>query len=236
MWPSNKGQRTQAVIDKVGEGGANERLDPRQTLHDAGVRPGDTLHVSPQRTAGAIDPMLREAALARVRNEVLAYAESHPGFKVEANSLVAPTEYLFRFSVPGFGPPGAEGGTPKRIDYHEVLVELPPDFPIKAPEAWWQTDIYHANIDFKSGKVCLGVLQEHYRPSMDFGELCQMLVDLAGYRNYTVTEGYNAEPAQWATTLEGQRAIESIGGISLLGRMVMDSVAEKTFKIRKIVP
>ena len=30
-----------------------------------------------------------------------------------------------------------------------------------APEAFWQTPIFHPNIHRETGKVCLGVLEEH---------------------------------------------------------------------------
>ncbi|VFN03065.1 MAG: Ubiquitin-conjugating enzyme [Candidatus Kentron sp. G] len=237
VWPARQGQKVQATVDQVTPDGSSKRLDPRQTLHDAGVRPNDTLRVSPERTAGAIDALMREEALARVRGEVLRYAESHPGFAVDANSLVAPTEYLFRFNKRGFGipqNPDTPDSYPPVIDSHEVLVVLPPDFPIKAPEAWWQTDIFHPNIDPASGWVCLGALQEHYRPALDFGELCQMLVDLAGYRNYAIDEGHNAQAARWALSPAGQLAIEGIGGISVIGRMVMAGEPERALRIRKL--
>ncbi len=234
VWPAREGQKTQAVVDKITGAGTSDRLDPRQTLHDAGVRPGDTLRVAPERTAGAIDPLMHEAALSRVRNETLGFAESHPGFEVQANSLVAPTEYLFQFQTKGFAPPATPGGAPRVIHEHEVLVELPADFPIQAPEAWWQTDIFHPNIDPHTGWVCLGALQEQYRPSLDFGELCQMLFDLAGYRNYAVTEGHNMDAARWALSEEGQLAIEAIGGLSVVGRMVMEGRPEQNIKIRKL--
>ncbi|MCP4363867.1 MAG: hypothetical protein GY800_00990 [Planctomycetes bacterium] len=236
VWPSRKGHKTQAVVDRVTKGGKSTRLDPRKTLHDAGVRPGDTLKVSPERTAGAISPLMRDEALARVRNEVLAFAESHPDFEVEANSLVAPTEYLFRFQEKSFAQPVSLNSVPPFIEQHEVLVELPPDFPVKAPKAWWQTDIFHPNIDPVTGWVCLGALQKLYRPSMNFKELCQMLLDLAGYRNYAVTEGHNKEAAAWALSAEGQAAIEQIGGISVIGRMVMEGRPEQKLKIRKLQP
>ena len=236
VWPTRAEQKTQAVIDKVDADGGSERLDPRQTLHDAGVRPGDTLRVSPERTAGAINPLLRDEALARASNEVLVYAEKHPGFEVGANSPVAPTEYLYRFSARSFGPPVSEGGMPTRVDRHEVFVRLLPDFPVKAPEAWWQTEIFHPNVDPRSGKVCLGALDEHWRPAMDFGELCQMLVDMAGYRNYAVSEGYNEQAAIWAASPAGQIEIERIGGISVIGRIVMDGTPERRLRIRKLSP
>lgn len=242
VWPSRKGQKSQAVIDKVSpDGTSSQRLDPRMSLHDAGVRPNDTLRVSPERTAGAIHPMLRDAALARVCNEVLDYAAAHPGFEVEANSLVAPTEYVFKFHAPGFAPPRHEGAPPTPIDYHEALVELSPDFPIKAPEVWWQSAIFHPNIHPEHGWVCLGGLQEHYRPSMNFGELCQMLLDLASYRNYAVIElhgrdikgaALDSAAAFWAISDAGQAAIYGIGGTSLFSKIISDDGKPPAIKFR----
>lgn len=236
VWPATRtGQKQQAVVDRVTPEGT-VRLDPRNTLHDAGVRPGDTLRVSLERTAGAVDPLMREEALARVRVQVLDHATANPGFAVEANSLVAPTEYLFRFRVPGFAPPAASGQSPRRIEQHEVLVELPPDFPIKAPEAWWQTDIFHPNIRADNGRVCLGALQKHYKPGLDFGDLCKMLVDIAAYRTYTVDpyDYVNSDACQWALSSDGQMAIERAGGFSLLRRLVLEGQPAQPLRIRKV--
>ena len=177
-----------ATVSLVADNGTSLRLNPQDTLHDAGVRPGAVLRVHPERTAGAVNPLRREEALARARVQVNTYAAAHPGFQVTANSPVAPTEYVFTFDVPGFS--AADGAeAPYRIDHHQVLLYLPPDFPDKAPEAWWQTDIFHPNIDPKSGWVCLGPLQQFYKPSLDFNELCDLLVDIAAYRIYSVERG-----------------------------------------------
>jgi ubiquitin-protein ligase len=235
VWPTHDGQKTQAVVDMISDKGqASKRLDPTDTLHDAGVRPGDTLSISPERTAGAINPMDRDAALARVRNEVLDFADAHPGFMVEANSSVAPTEYLFKFSTEGFAPSRFKDGTPSPIDYHEVLIVLPGDFPVQAPEAWWQTDIYHPNIDPKTGFVCLGELQKQYRPALNMGILCQLLLDLAAYRNYAETEPLDIDAAKWALSDAGQKAIESIEGMSIKRRKELADMPEQKIRIRKI--
>jgi Ubiquitin-conjugating enzyme/Effector-associated domain 1 len=236
VWPATRtGQKQQAVVDRVTPEGT-VRLDPRNTLHDAGVRPGDTLRVSPERTAGAVDPLMREEALARVRVQVLGHAAANPGFEVEANSLVAPTEYLFRFRVPSFAPPASPGQSPRRIEQHEVLLELPPDFPIKAPEAWWQTDIFHPNIRLDNGWVCLGALKKHYKPGLDFGDLCKMLVDIAAYRTYTVDphDYVNSDAYQWALSSDGQIAIERAGGFSLRFRLVAEGQPAQPLRIRKV--
>ncbi len=216
IWPRDRGgQSRPAVVDRVEEDGSHTRLNPHDTLHDNNVRDGETLAVAPESTAGGVNPRIRDEALARVRAQVLAYAGAHPGFRVRANATVAPTEYLLNFRAGGWGPPAEPGGEPYPVDEHEVLLLLPADFPMLAPTAFWQTQIFHPNIHRDNGKVCLGVLEDRYRPGLDFGELCQILVDIAGYRNYEIREGYDEEARNWAISDAGQLAIESRGGRSV---------------------
>ncbi len=217
IWPRDgDGQARTAVIDQVDEKtGAHKRLEPEASLHDSGVEEDDTLSVAPQSTAGAVHPQIREEALARVRSQVMAYAPAHAGFRVRANAKVAPTEYLLNFDAPGWGPPGDPGGEPYPVDQHEILLLLPTDFPMQAPTAFWQTPIFHPNVHRETGKVCLGALEDRYRPGLHFGELCQILVDIASYRNYEIREVYDGEARDWAITPEGQMAIESRGGRSI---------------------
>lgn len=211
FWPMGKGEKALPVVDlrRPGERGAR-RLFSQQTLHDAGVRPFDLLEVHPERRAGSVNPFLLTESLAMVKNQILEFAATHTGFEVQANALDVPTEYLVRFRVPGFAP----GSPPRRIEEHEVLLVMPPDFPVKAPEAYFQREVFHPNVDAKTGLVCLGVLAESYRPGLHFGTVCQMLVDMASYRNYELREFYNAEAHAWASSPEGQAAIVAIGGRS----------------------
>ena len=54
-----------------------------------------------------------------------------------------------------------------------------------------------------------------YRPDLDFGYLCQLLVDIGTYRNYDVVDAStfpDPPAALWARTDAGQRLIQSIGG------------------------
>ena len=211
FWPMGKGEKALPVVDlrRSGERGAR-RLFSQQTLHDAGVRPFDLLEIHPERRAGSVNPFLLTESLAMVKNQILEFAGTHPGFEVQANALDVPTEYLVRFPAPGFAP----GSPPRRVEAHEVLLVMPPDFPVKAPEAYFQREVFHPNVDAKTGLVCLGVLAESYRPGLHFGTVCQMLVDMASYRNYELREFYNPEAHAWASSPEGQAAIVAIGGRS----------------------
>ena len=52
-WPRDRqGMQRQAVLDHVAQDGSTHRLELLRTLHGAGVRDGDTLHMAPESTSG----------------------------------------------------------------------------------------------------------------------------------------------------------------------------------------
>ncbi|WP_037677791.1 effector-associated domain EAD1-containing protein [Streptomyces griseus] len=230
-------RRRRTVVDRSVPGGDWVELDPlSQTLYDSGVRDGDTLRVSPESTAGAGAPQSRIRAILRVKREILRYAQQHgDSFRIDhMDDSEFPTVYDISFDALGFRPPpeGAPPGTlPMPQPSHTVTILLGPDFPYGAPVAVWQTPVFHPNIlgperppgfppGAPDGLVCLGPLNRAYRPTMDFGRLCQMLVDIAGYRTYDVRshndggEGwFNARAAAWAASEKGEGMIKDIGGV-----------------------
>jgi hypothetical protein len=232
--------RTRAfVVDRQQANGDNQRLAPDETLHDAGVRDGDTIRIGFEATAGTVGPLVYREALQRMRNQILDFAGHHDGITVSGQPPVLPTQYEIEFEQPGFAPPVEPGGEPVAIDRHRVLIQLYGDFPLTAPFVFWLTPVFHPNVfpnydsePYRSepnrrGQVCLGALVLSYTPAMDFGELCQTLIDMAGYRNYTVFEEVEGpEPEQtgmlqldfvdkhaavWAWN--HQKEIQEIGGL-----------------------
>jgi hypothetical protein len=216
------GRRPRTVVDHQQPDGSFRRLDPAQSLHDAGVHDGDTLNVYPEATAG--HAQLRMQAIIRVREEMHRYADEHADFEiVDTDDPEFPTDYEIRFKGPGLRVPDQPGARvlprPERQDKHNALILLGPDFPLVAPAVFWLSPIFHPNIKGPDpqypeaeGAVCLGVLAHSWRPALDFGQLCQMLVDMAGYRNYEITDSFNPYAAAWALTEEGTAMIEAIGG------------------------
>jgi effector-associated domain 1 (EAD1)-containing protein len=232
------------VVEHVEPAGPR-RMNPDSTLAEEGVTEGARLRVGFERRAAAVNPLDRRDALFRVRNQLLEYAETHPGFIVRPNSPALPTEYDLEFSQPSFGPPEIRGEEPPEISAHQLSIVLPPDFPIVAPRVRWTSKIFHPNVyptyesdklranPYAHGLVCLGTLAESYQPSLEFGELCATLVDIAGYRNYSVFvpsddavdertgqpllrgDYYDEAAARWAYTPLGQERILGIGGASV---------------------
>lgn len=223
-----RGQRRRTVVDHAQADGSFVRLLPDQTMHGAGVVNDGVLNVFPEATAG--NTKLRIAAVHRVRMEISRYAERHPDFSVEhMDDIRFPTEYELHFRAAGLAPPEVAGGNPTPAHEHTVLIWLGPDFPMRAPLVLWDSPVYHPNVfgpDHHSapeGLVCLGELMNAYRPTLDFGRLCQTLVDMACYRNYEVfhhDEGgggwVNSAAAGWARSAEGQDRIRLLGGKQLV--------------------
>ena len=209
-WPKDGRDRPrQAAVDHEDSQGNEHRLRPEDRLDDSNVEDGDTLHVHPESTAGSQNPIYREEALVRAKNQVVRYAQAHSGFRPQANSTHAPTEYVIHFKAPVIHPHQQASGRVR----HSVLLQLPEQFPSIAPAVWWQPPvIFHPNVAQGTGKVCMGELDDRYRPGLDFGLVCQMLVDIASFQNYIVTEGYNMEACRWAASEEGQATIVAGGG------------------------
>ncbi|HET9895628.1 MAG TPA: effector-associated domain EAD1-containing protein [Streptosporangiaceae bacterium] len=232
-----------AVVDHVGPDGQGRRLDPNSTLDESGVRDGDRMRVGFQARAAAMNPLERQDALYRVRNQIRDFGESRDAavaFVVRANSTLMPTEYELEFTQPSFGPPPSPELPPVDIDRHVVLIQLGSDFPTSPPAVYWLTQIYHPNVfptyeceasrgrESQMGLVCLGALSESYLPGLHFGSLCQMLIDIAAFRNYSLYKAdgtvdatgalrmqvdfFDKYAAAWVRSADGQRRIEAIKG------------------------
>jgi hypothetical protein len=232
-----------AVVDQVGPDGQGRRLDPNSTLDESGIRDGDRMRVGFQARAAAVNPLDRQDALYRVRNQIRDFGDARgegAEFVVRANSALLPTEYEIEFRQPSFGPPPSPDSAPTDIDWHLVLIQLGSDFPESPPMVFWLTRIYHPNVfptyecevargkEVQMGLVCLGALQESYLPSLHFGSLCQLLIDIAAFRNYSLYKSdgtidatgaqrrrvdyFDPYAAAWVQSEAGQRRIRAING------------------------
>jgi hypothetical protein len=197
MYPDHGADR-RAVTDLVQSNGQGVRLAPESTLHDANVQDGARLRVAYETNAGAVNPLYHAEALVRAGNQIRDFADSHPGIRVYANAPDMATVYELEFKVPSLGPPPEEGRDPVAIEDHVVQLEFRPDFPQVAPLVFWVTPIFHPNIwpnydserarryPARKGYVCLGDLTDAYQPALDLGQLCQTLLDVAAFRNYSL--------------------------------------------------
>lgn len=237
-----RGGPVSTVIDAETENGP-ERLDPEKTLHENNIKDKGKLRVGIKAVAGSISPELRMEAQLRMRAQIRRFAHSHPELEIVAyDNEDLPNMITFELEGPGLAPPkdlkdflaGTENLDthqfrelpweqlrPVPIDFHRFVMHIPSMFPVVAPIVIWSTDVFHPNIwrlpqpGVRPGMVCLGPLLDGYRPDLDFGYLCQLLIDIGTYRNYDVTDAStypDPEASLWARTKPGQELIMSIGG------------------------
>ena len=234
------GRARRAVVDRVrpaqtaGGEAQRDRLAPDRTLEEAGVTERDELHVLPESTAGRAIDQFRLDALKRVRNEIEEFAEdSHGGFRIiDKDDPYLPTIYQVEFAAAGFGPPDDLTVSPEELkpperDIHLANIYLSQSFPFKAPWVVFGSPIFHPNVlpdrrdQIPAGWLCIGALgDESFRPDLDFYELCQLIIDIAAYRNYGAIQhgvydehGFLNRPAAlWAQSEQGQEQILARGG------------------------
>jgi len=215
MWPTNsEGNPRNSDARRIKPDGSEERVSSNQTLGDLGVGEDEQINIGVQADAATSDK-IRLQAYARVRAQILDFAKSQQSFQVYANDPELPTEYTIHFQMQSWLPPVYTNQPPEAIDRHQVIIRLPPNFPIESPIAQWKTKIFHPNIDERTGIVCLGELRDRYQPALNFGKLCQLLMDIASYQNYNADDPLNSRAAEWAKTEAGQRAILQCGGKSI---------------------
>lgn len=236
------GGTVNAVVDAETDTGSH-RLDMNLTLHENKVRDKGKLRVGARAMAGNINPELRMEAQLRMRAQIRRFAYGHLDFEiVDYDNEDLPNRLTFTLAGPGLKPPpelddflaGTEPLSnedyrtlsweqlrPVPIDSHRFTVHLPAMFPVVAPFAVWETPVFHPNIwrrpavGARPGMVCLGPLMDGYRPDLDFGYLCQLLIDIGTYQNYDVVEADtypDPEAALWARTEAGQEIITALGG------------------------
>jgi ubiquitin-protein ligase len=92
-----------------------------------------------------------------------------------------PKVIRFRFFCKGIAGTDS-GGKPRYRNDHSCRATLTQQFPAAPPPLYWETEIWHPNIDHQSRDVCVQAVE--WLASHTLVELCLMLFEMVQYKNY----------------------------------------------------
>ena len=111
-------------------------------------------------------------ALRRINKELIELRENPPD-----NCSAGPKgDDLFYWGATIIGP----DNSPFQGGIFNLSIYFPTDYPFKPPKVFFDTKIYHPNIN-KSGGICLDILKESWSPALTISKLllsiCSLLTD-----------------------------------------------------------
>jgi len=192
------------IIYRLDHRRTGRRLDDEDTLHNAQVKADDLLTLLPEVTAGGVAPMPRPRNVREIRlqsdwKKLEDLAKHSHLIRLGATQGFPPESYEVRFSCRGIvrlDPAGPVYG-----EEHRVRIDLPAEYPIKAPNMRWLTPIFHPNINAEGTWVCIS----EWYPGKFLDDLCIMLGRMIQYKNYNPHSPLNRGAALWA--LENPRLL-----------------------------
>ncbi|KAG5486228.1 hypothetical protein LSCM1_07350 [Leishmania martiniquensis] len=72
------------------------------------------------------------------------------------------------------GPPDTpfEGGS------YRLVLSIPHEYPLVPPKAAFLTKVFHPNVEFSTGNVCLDILRKRWSPVWTLGSVCRAILNL----------------------------------------------------------
>jgi len=89
--------------------------------------------------------------------------------KDEDIHLTCDDERLFRWTAIIKGPPD----TPYHGARFTIALSIPPDYPMVPPKAEFKTQIFHPNVHFTTGEICLDILKTSWSPAWTLSSVCR---------------------------------------------------------------
>ncbi|GIL80322.1 hypothetical protein Vretimale_12063 [Volvox reticuliferus] len=68
--------------------------------------------------------------------------------------------------------------TPFEGGNFELIINVPEQYPLQPPSVRYRTRIFHPNIHFKTGEICLDILKNAWSPAWTLHSVCQAVLAL----------------------------------------------------------
>jgi len=66
--------------------------------------------------------------------------------------------------------------TPYEGQTYRLLISLPLEYPFKSPSVGFAENVFHPNVDYQSGSICLNVLNQEWTPVYNLVSIVETLV------------------------------------------------------------
>ena len=86
---------------------------------------------------------------------------------------------LFRWKAFIFGPEGS----PFEDGIFELKITLNSQYPVNAPKFVFKTRVFHPNVHWETGEICLDILKDQWTPAWTLESTCVAIIDLLGHPN-----------------------------------------------------
>eukprot|EP00388_Colpodella_angusta_P019960 GDKJ01049860.1.p1 GENE.GDKJ01049860.1~~GDKJ01049860.1.p1 ORF type:complete len:173 (+),score=27.77 GDKJ01049860.1:24-521(+) len=78
---------------------------------------------------------------------------------------------------------------PADTPYHgrvfEMKIEIPTDYPMKPPLVHFVTPVFHPNVHWTTGELCVDILKESWSPAWSLNSVCRAVLALFHDPNHT---------------------------------------------------
>ncbi|EFJ45706.1 hypothetical protein VOLCADRAFT_63302 [Volvox carteri f. nagariensis] len=68
--------------------------------------------------------------------------------------------------------------TPFEGGNFELVINVPEQYPLQPPSVRYRTRIFHPNVHFKTGEICLDILKSAWSPAWTLHSVCQAVLAL----------------------------------------------------------
>ncbi len=88
--------------------------------------------------------------------------------------LRADEDQIFKWTAVMEGP----ADTPFHGGKYTVVLRVASDYPLVAPSASFVTKVFHPNVNFATGEICLDILKSNWTPAWTLSSVCRAIQSL----------------------------------------------------------